>query len=610
MIGIKSVRAVSLFAVALVLSGMFPAPSARAEIWGVKSKNISNLPATLFSLDDNGEALTVIGPVKLDVTEIDVDALALSPAGVLYGFEVAGGAWSRLITIDTVTAKASVVGPQLAATDMRGAMFTADGRLLAIDITNDSLVRIDPSTGSIIGTPMPLMIGGHALDADGVDLAQRMDGSTVMVESSLTASGGSDFYSLDIDTGELVLLHTDLINAPEGVSVGILGIATSPYGDNPERLVAYDVVYEEDIFHYDPTNSWARTNGPLDIIPSYNAGRGDLAGPVIPEPMTLGLLGLGGLALLRRRRAASPGAVRTGASRTAVLLIVAGLVTGLLAASAHAEIYGAKSNVWVSDPPTTLFSLDDNGEVLTEIGRIKVDVTDIDVDALALSPAGVLYGFEVADGAWSRLITINTTNAKASVVGPQLAATDMRGAMFTADGRLLVIDAADDSLVEIDPASGNPIGTALPLTVGGTPYSSDREEVDLAQRMDGSTVMVQGAPTGNTFYELDIDTGALVLLHTDPVIAPDGYPVDFAGLATSPDGDNPERLIGYDVAWEEDIVHYDPTDSWARSYGPLDIIPSYNAGRGDLAGPVIPEPATLGLLGLGALALLRRRKRG
>jgi len=300
--GIKSLKVAVVFSVLAVMTLTSLAPSVHAEVWGVKSHDpASDPPTTLFSLGDNGQGLVVIGKVKLAGNDIDVDGLAQNAAGGLLGFQVADGAWSRLITINTVTAEATVVGATLTARDMLGAMFTADGRLFALDAANGLLVRIDPTTGSIIGAGLPLTVGEVPYHfSTFTDLTQRMDGSTVMVDAIL---GGSKFYDMDIDTGVLVLLHTDVVNAPDSVPADIAGIATSPYGDNPERLITYDVRWDDDIFCYDPTNMWTRSNGPLDIISSYNAGRGDLAGPVIPEPATLALLAVGGLAMMRRRRA-------------------------------------------------------------------------------------------------------------------------------------------------------------------------------------------------------------------------------------------------------------------------------------------------------------------
>jgi hypothetical protein len=292
---------VCVFLVTFMLTGTLAAPTAQAEIFGVKTLDPSDAPATLFSLDDNGENFSVIGTVKLNNHEIDVDALAQDAAGTLYGFQVADGAWSRLITIDTATAEASVVGVTLFSSNLRGAMFTNDGRLFVLDADNNGLFQVDPATGQTQGWGVPVTVGGQAFDLNNADLAQRMDGSTVLVDGS---NAGSRFYTIDLDTGEMVHLHSDWAKGPEGVPVDIAGIALSPYGDNPERLVAYDIKYKDDIFHYDPTNSWARTTALLNIIPQYGAGRGDLAGPVVPEPATLGLLGFGGLAILRQRKRA------------------------------------------------------------------------------------------------------------------------------------------------------------------------------------------------------------------------------------------------------------------------------------------------------------------
>ncbi len=284
------------------------------------------------------------------------------------------------------------------------------------------------------------------------------------------------------------------------------------------------------------------------------------------------------------------------------------VLTMLLCVSAEATLWGVKSRDPVSNPPATLFSLDDNGDNLSVFGQVTLDGAAIDVDALAQSAGGTLYGFEVADGSFSRLMTIDTTTAAATVVGATLDSRDVRGAMFTADGRLIVLDANHNQSLRIDPATGHVLGSPTALTLNQQPYTVSTV-VDLTQRSDGSVVMVDSATTGSAFYDLDLNTGVLSLRHTDTASASDGITINHAGIAASPDGDDPDRLVTYDVSWDDDIFHYDPANSWSRTNGPLNIINGYNAGRGDLAGPVIPEPATLALLAIGALFAGRAKRR-
>jgi len=279
---------------------------------------------------------------------------------------------------------------------------------------------------------------------------------------------------------------------------------------------------------------------------------------------------------------------------------------GLMSTDAvHAEVWGVKTHDPVSGPPSTLFRFDESGGGLTTVGRVTVGGAPVDVDGLAMDAGGVLYGFQLT-AAYSRLIAINTSSAAATVVGPDLTGRDVRGAVFTAGGTLLALDAAMDQVVQIDPTTGLPVSVGTDLTLDSGPYDL-RNSTDIAQSPHGSFLI--GGTGGNELYSLDVATGQLSLVHTDTVTQPDGADAMFAGLAFSTDAANPETLFTYDVANEDDIWTYETDAAYGRLPLYRNIIPTYNAGRGDLATAPVPEPATLPLLALGALVLRKPRQR-
>lgn len=271
---------------------------ASAIVWGVKSTadvSIASLPpAHLFSFNETAPAnLTDHGVVALATgAPIDVDGLALDAGGQLYGFmltqDMSGTViGSSLITIDAATAVASPVGSTLSR-NIRGATFDAAGNLWALDAAANELLRIDPITGdAAAGSTVALMRNSLAFDlADSADVAIRADGS-------FTISSVGMIFSLNPTTGVLTDLTTLLTRAYAGLVWGT-ELATA------DVLFGYEVNGGEDIDTFDPANSYARSDYILSFIPSFNAGRGDLAAAV-PAPATLTILLMCAAGLIRRR---------------------------------------------------------------------------------------------------------------------------------------------------------------------------------------------------------------------------------------------------------------------------------------------------------------------
>ncbi len=288
-----------LFSAALI-ANLLLAPSAHAIVLGIKSCGSgppnfcfngtvpNSLPPTnLFSFQEDGSGFIDIGPVTLDEIDIDADALAFSLTHGLLAFELQKSGFnttgSTLIIIDSNTAVASTIGSLLSGRDIRGAVFDLSDTLWALDAASDELLQINPSTGAVVGPPVALMLGGNAFDlSDVTDIAVALDNTFFVADSS-------DFYTLDILSGALTLVHTDVLQGFAGITFSI--------GAPEEDLFVNDVNGSEDIFSYAVDSGFSQTTLHENFIPTFNSGRGDLAA-AIPEPSSMLLLSLGLVCLL------------------------------------------------------------------------------------------------------------------------------------------------------------------------------------------------------------------------------------------------------------------------------------------------------------------------
>jgi hypothetical protein len=265
------------FLTALALTLPLAGANAQAAItnglWGLKTHDpVSQAPTTLFRFSENppGTGATEIGRVKLSGTDIEADALAISPAGALCAFQVGLSGGSRLISLNPVTATATVIGPGLAGRNVRGAMFTLAGRLLAFDTDGAEVIEVNPGTGQVVGAPLRVPADPPGGWGSGTDLTQAPDGSCLF-------AGGNQLFRLDLRRGTLALLFTDTNKLADGWAPYCTGLACSPLAVPDTALFAYDVSIEDDIYSYLPASGWSRVQHVRNIVPAYNAGRGDLA---------------------------------------------------------------------------------------------------------------------------------------------------------------------------------------------------------------------------------------------------------------------------------------------------------------------------------------------
>jgi len=236
-----------------------------------------------------------------------------------------------------------------------------------------------------------------------------------------------------------------------------------------------------------------------------------------------------------------------------------------------------------SNQPTTLYSFVPGAIEVTEHGVVRAGHSSIDADGLAFSPVHGLLAFELLDSdrgppTGSRLVHIELLCAGATVLGEVLPGKNIRGAAFDAGGQLWVVDTNADELLTIDPVSGNLVGAAIPLSLGGLPFNVS-EMTDIAFRRDGLLILTHGSAT---LYALNLQTGELTEVFQDEEADDEiGSLPTHAGIAFSPL--SPFDLYAYDVRQREDVFLYEMEQGVTRTELYSDIVPDYNAGLGDLA---------------------------
>ncbi len=265
---------------------------------------------------------------------------------------------------------------------------------------------------------------------------------------------------------------------------------------------------------------------------------------------------------------------RLGRSLNIIFLTAA--ILSISAGGVMAEMWGVKTHGPFSEPPSTLFRFDADGQSFTEVGIISLDGQPVDVDGLAIDAFQGLYGFVPGDAS-GLLIRIDPSTALATGIG-MISGREIRGASFTETGELIGIDILSSSLVEVDPVTGAQVGDAIPLTLEGETFAVDAG-TDLAIHADGTAVISSGLVD---IYTVDLETGILTLLLADQEVTDDGIAPHGSGLAFPTDPTD-ERLFLYDINGVDEILAYDLMPPFNRELIYPDIVPGYNAGRGDLA---------------------------
>ena len=200
--------------------------------------------AALYRIDASGGwgdlLVEEVGPLGVFCFE---GGLAFAEDGTAYLLN--GGAITPyLLTVNLETGAASVVGPMEARHDFGGLGWRADQMLVGLDSTTNSLRAIDPVTA--VSTPIKDVDADPAVgNLGGMALADNGQGYFVTAGPGAPVPGSNALYSFNATTGT----HTEIGDfAGEITGPGFAGLA------------------------------------------------------FVPEPATLGLLAVGSLVLLRRRR--------------------------------------------------------------------------------------------------------------------------------------------------------------------------------------------------------------------------------------------------------------------------------------------------------------------
>jgi hypothetical protein len=258
-------------------------PETESVIFGLKSRSNNTggageylTPATLYSFRADGSPLNEIGPVTRSGTRIPVDGLAFSPNNRLWCFELTSSTTSTLYRLDPATAEVNSAGIELPNRQIFGAAFDRRGQLWAIDQTNDQLLRIDCSTGTILQQTSLMLDGApFGLNNASGDICFDPMGNAYLVDFEF-------LYRLNVHTGELIKLFQD--KTP--YAKFLVGAAIP--ANHSEWLIGFDVtmtsIDNDDLFVYNLGDLKQPDYLFKSILNSYNAGRGDLA-TVVPTDL-------------------------------------------------------------------------------------------------------------------------------------------------------------------------------------------------------------------------------------------------------------------------------------------------------------------------------------
>jgi hypothetical protein len=232
-----------------------------------------------------------------------------------------------------------------------------------------------------------------------------------------------------------------------------------------------------------------------------------------------------------------------------------------------------------SIPPTHFFSFREDGSGLTDHGALKLGgQLDLNVDALACS---AIYGLRAYDlridtsfnVTGSRLISIDPNTLAVTALSDFQDKRNMRGAAFI-NNDLWVLDAGSSQLLKVNPLDGAVLATRnLNITLSDC--------CDLAANRSGTVYLVNFdyGTRITTIYTLDLATG-----QATEVYQQGGNDSTYVGAAFSMNAPA-ANLFAFDVGWDttNDDIFVQNTDNFSRTLLYHDLIPAFNAGRGDLA---------------------------
>gem|GEM_PF-1144907 len=116
-------------------------------------------------------------------------------------------------------------------------------------------------------------------------------------------------------------------------------------------------------------------------------------------------------------------------------------------------------------PAATLYKINPETAAAAAVGRLGVSTYE---GGLAFSPNGTAYGLNARGASSDELFTINLKTGASTVIADINASSfDVNGLLYRSDGKLIGIEDFSNSLVVIDPHTGDVTTLAsLPFTVG------------------------------------------------------------------------------------------------------------------------------------------------
>lgn len=254
---------------------------------------------------------------------------------------------------------------------------------------------------------------------------------------------------------------------------------------------------------------------------------------------------------------------------------------------------GSSIKVYNADLSTNLFNLaglnkSEGVAVTRESGQLvlyKSDRTNGDLEKWLLTESGVGISAAMLDTSFGTAGSVNL-------------ASDLRGVEVDDSGRIWVASLGNDSLYRVSSDGLNvaslSVGTPIDVDFDGSTVLVTRYEGRLISRFDADTLLSLGSDITVPWAELELDPdgqGGYGALSSIVMIPGLGFYVSNESGQTADEKSIYGRIDG--------------NSGWLGGKFYTDL---YNDDNDPIL-YVIPEPATICLLGLGGLALLRRKRR-
>ncbi|MCP4250966.1 MAG: PEP-CTERM sorting domain-containing protein [bacterium] len=252
----------------------------------------SFLTDSLHLIDSEAGTVSMVGAFGADFTE---GGLSLDSSGALYG--AFAGSLDALYSIDTSSGLATPVNTNgFGFADVSGIAFSPTDVLFGIDSATEQLLTIDVLTGQAavfgdgdVGADIG-SVAGMAFSASGDLYMVDSLNDSLYVFSNL--GSGDDTATL---LGSLGLVR------PAGLTFAVNDPLRSPGVETPLYVVNAPAGAASELYTIEILQPGSLDVQPVSMVDTVPDGVGGLAG-IIPEPATLLTLGMGALAMLRRKR--------------------------------------------------------------------------------------------------------------------------------------------------------------------------------------------------------------------------------------------------------------------------------------------------------------------